>query len=39
VCRGRGSTSGVGQRNLAVTAKTYTYVLMDEAELDYAELL
>jgi integrase len=29
----------VGQRNLAVTANTYTHVLLDEAELDYAELL
>jgi hypothetical protein len=30
--------SFVGQRNLAVTANTYTHVLMDEAELDYAAL-
>jgi integrase len=29
----------VGQRNLAVTANTYTHVLSDEAELDYNELL
>lgn len=29
----------VGQRNLAVTANTYTHVLLDERELDYAELL
>jgi hypothetical protein len=29
----------VGQRNLAVTANTYSHVLTDEAELDYAELL
>jgi hypothetical protein len=29
----------VGQRNLAVTANTYTHVLFDEAEVDYAELL
>jgi integrase len=29
----------VGQRNLAVTANTYTHVLTDEAELDYAALL
>ncbi|HUK94129.1 MAG TPA: tyrosine-type recombinase/integrase [Gaiellaceae bacterium] len=29
----------VGQRNLAVTANTYTHVVLDEAELDYAELL
>ena len=29
----------VGQRNLAVTANTYTHVLTDERELDYAALL
>ncbi len=29
----------VGQRNLAVTANTYTHVLSDESELDYANLL
>lgn len=29
----------VGQRDLAVTANTYTHVLTDEAELDYPELL
>ena len=29
----------VGQRNLAVTANTYTHVLVDEAEIDYAALL
>ncbi len=29
----------VGQRDLAVTANTYTHVLPDEHELDYAELL
>jgi hypothetical protein len=29
----------VGQRYLAVTANTYTHVLVDEAELDYSELL
>ena len=28
----------VGQRNLAVTANTYTHVLSDEQELDYAML-
>jgi integrase len=28
----------VGQRNLAVTANTYTHVLADETELDYAKL-
>jgi integrase len=29
----------MGQRSLAVTADTYTHVLTDERELDYAELL
>jgi integrase len=29
----------VGQRNLAVTANTYTHVLLDETELDYANLM
>ena len=29
----------VGQRNLAVTANTYTHVLADERELDDAKLL
>jgi integrase len=29
----------VGQRNLAVTANTYTHVLVDEDELSYEELL
>jgi integrase len=29
----------VGQRNLAVTANTYTHVLVDEAEVDYTTLL
>jgi integrase len=29
----------VGQRSLAVTANTYTHVLADETELDYAGLL
>jgi integrase len=29
----------VGQRDLATTAKTYTHVLVDEVELDYAELV
>jgi integrase len=29
----------VGQRNLAVTANTYTHVLVDETEIDYAVLL
>jgi hypothetical protein len=29
----------VGQRDLTVTANTYSHVLVDEAELDYAELL
>ena len=30
---------GVGQHDLAVTANTYTHVLTDERELDYANLL
>jgi len=29
----------VGQRKLSVTADTYTYVLVDETELDYGKLL
>lgn len=29
----------VGQRDLAVTANTYTHVLTDETELDYRRLL
>lgn len=29
----------VGQRNLAVTANTYSHVLVDEGELDYSSLL
>jgi integrase len=29
----------VGQRNLAVTANTYTHVLADEVELDYAGII
>ena len=29
----------VGQRNLAVMANTYTHVLIDETELDYAAVL
>jgi integrase len=29
----------VGQRNLAVTANTYSHVLVDETELDYDALL
>ena len=29
----------VGQRNLAVTANTYTHVLVDEQELDYERML
>jgi len=28
----------VGQRNLAVTANTYTHVLADEQEVDYSTL-
>jgi len=29
----------VGQKDLTVAANTYTHVLVDEAELDYRELL
>ena len=29
----------VGQRNLAVTANTYTHVLADETEFDYSSML
>src|SRR5439155_1061357 len=29
----------VGQRSIAVTADTYSHVLIDERELDYGELL
>lgn len=29
----------VGQRDLAVTANTYSHVLTDETELDYGRLL
>lgn len=29
----------VGQKNLAVTANTYSHVLIDEAEVDYGALL
>ena len=29
----------VGQRDLAVTANTYTHVLTDEAEIDYERML
>jgi hypothetical protein len=29
----------VGQRNLSVTANTYTHVLSDEAELDHEALI
>jgi hypothetical protein len=29
----------VGQRDLTVTANTYTHVLADETELDYVKLL
>jgi hypothetical protein len=29
----------VGQESLAVTANTYTHVVLDQTELDYAELL
>jgi hypothetical protein len=37
-CHGR-IGEWVGQRNLAVTANTYTHVLLDERELDYGALL
>ena len=29
----------VGQRDLAVTANTYTHVMSDEVELDYAAMM
>ena len=29
----------VGQRNLAVTANTYTHVMLEEGEVDYAALI
>ena len=29
----------VGQRNLAVTANTYTHVLTDETEIEYPRLV
>jgi hypothetical protein len=29
----------VGQRDLSVTANTYTHVMLDETELDYEQLL
>jgi hypothetical protein len=29
----------VGQRDLSVTAKTYSHVILDEAEVDYDALL
>jgi integrase len=29
----------VGQRNLAVTANTYSHVLADERELDYGKMI
>ena len=29
----------VGQRNLSVTADTYTHVVVDEAEVEYERLL
>ena len=29
----------VGQRDLVVTANTYTHVMLDEAEVNYARLL
>jgi integrase len=38
-CRGRGSASTSGQRSLRVTADTYSHVLVDERELDYAAMI
>ncbi len=29
----------VGQHNLAVTADTYSHVMIDESEVDFADLL
>ena len=29
----------VGQRSISVTAETYSHVMVDETELNYAELL
>jgi hypothetical protein len=37
--RADGAEGFVVARNLAVTANTYTHVLVDETEIDYAELL
>ena len=34
----RPRTARVGQRSLSVTADTYTHVLLDDRELDYARL-
>jgi hypothetical protein len=33
------SAEFVGQRDLTVTANTYSHVLVDEAELDYERML
>ena len=38
-CRGRRIGEEVGQRDLAVTANTYSHVLTDERELDYRALV
>jgi hypothetical protein len=38
-CRGRGSANSSGHYDLVTTARTYTHVLADEAELDYLKLL
>ena len=37
----RGPTSGpiTGQRDLAVTANTYSHVMLSQAEVHYADLL
>jgi hypothetical protein len=34
-----GDRQQIGQRNVAVTANTYSHVLGDEAELDYESVL
>jgi hypothetical protein len=34
-----GDREQLGQRNLAVTANTYSHVMGDEAELDYESVL
>jgi hypothetical protein len=39
ICRVELVEPPVGQRNLSVTADTYSHVLADEQELDYARLV